>query len=362
MPDLPDGDSASSQAAFIESSRLADADRPQSTVLFGPFGLRAGWSILLFALGFALAAAALFFVLYHASSPLRESRDQARAERRATKSAPKAPATKPAPAKPEHVRLVFPVETTQAAALLLATFGMARLERRRFGVFGLGHFRLRHLLGGALTGLAVLSVFVGVLRALHLLVFDGQLLSGAAALRYGLGWLAVFAVVGLFEETFFRGYLQYTLMRGLFGLGEKLSPIHAQLAAFWMAALLWSVLFLVVHLGNSGETPTGLAAVFVAGMVFSYALWRTGSLWWGIGFHMAWDWAESFLFGVPDSGILSAGRLFSTHTAGNPLLSGGSAGPEGSLLVLPALLFVVVCCSLFAQVLSPRWNKRYSAR
>ena len=100
--------------------------------------------------------------------------------------------------------------------------------------------------------------------------------------------------------------------------------------------------FFFSHIHNAGETATGLAAVFLAGVVFSYALWRTGSLWWGIGAHMAWDWTQSFLFGVPDSGILSAGRLFQTHAMGPAWLSGGVDGPEGSVLVIPALLLLVL--------------------
>jgi membrane protease YdiL (CAAX protease family) len=101
-----------------------------------------------------------------------------------------------------------------------------------------------------------------------------------------------------------------------------------------------SLLFGAGHLGNAGENRVGIVMVFVAGIVFSYALWRTGSLWWAIGFHMAWDWAQSFLFGVPDSGNVSAGRLFLTHPVGNTLYSGGVDGPEGSVYVIPVMLLV----------------------
>jgi hypothetical protein len=57
---------------------------------------------------------------------------------------------------------------------------------------------------------------------------------------------------------------------------------------------------------------------------------------------MAWDWAQSFLYGVPDSGLLLQGRLFATHAHGNPLLSGGTDGPEGSILCIPIMLLVIV--------------------
>ena len=118
----------------------------------------------------------------------------------------------------------------------------------------------------------------------------------------------------------------------MYTMAERISPKHARAIAFWAAAVVMSCLFGAGHLFNPGETAPGIAAVFLAGMVFSYALWHTGSLWWAIGFHMAWDWAQSFLYGVPDSGFLSAGRLLKTHPMGNPLLSGGTTGPEGSVL------------------------------
>jgi hypothetical protein len=57
---------------------------------------------------------------------------------------------------------------------------------------------------------------------------------------------------------------------------------------------------------------------------------------------MAWDWAQSFLYGVPDSGLLVQGRLFATHAVGNPMLSGGADGPEGSILCIPIMLLVIV--------------------
>ncbi len=227
-------------------------------------------------------------------------------------------------------------------ALACVAWLLCRIERRRIGVYGIGRNRMRDFLPGAFWGLAFLSLLVGVLRATHVLVFDGRALTGSAIFAFGAKWLAAFLFVGLAEEYLNRGYLQYTLTRGLFTQAERLSPTHARAIAFWAAAVLMSLLFGAGHLFNPGESAPGIIAVFLAGMTFSYALWHTGSLWWAIGFHMAWDWAQSFLYGVPDSGFLSGGRLFNTHPIGNPLLSGGTDGPEGSIYVIPTLLLVVV--------------------
>jgi hypothetical protein len=66
---------------------------------------------------------------------------------------------------------------------------------------------------------------------------------------------------------------------------------------------------------------------------------KSGGIWFAIGFHAAWDFAETFLFGVPDSGAASAGSLVVSTFSGPAWLTGGTAGPEGSLVVfLPLAL------------------------
>ncbi len=84
----------------------------------------------------------------------------------------------------------------------------------------------------------MLSVLIFILHALHLLVFDERLLTTSAALAYGIKWLVAFLMVGLSEEYMLRGYLQYTLTRGLFGLGAAISPARAQPTAFCIPAFI----------------------------------------------------------------------------------------------------------------------------
>jgi hypothetical protein len=220
---------------------------------------------------------------------------------------------------------------------------MAVLEDRGVGVFGLGGNQAKpRFLHGAASGLVAMSLLIGSLHAFHLVSFDARLLHGPSILGWGASQLLLFLLVGLYEEYLFRGYIQFTLTRGLVSLGNRIAPRHARAIAFWIASILTSAFFLYAHTRNAGEDWLGLFLVFLAGVVFVVALWRTGSLWWAIGFHMAWDWAQSFLYGVPDSGGLMQGRLFATHALGNPLYSGGTVGPEGSVLCVPILLLVIV--------------------
>jgi hypothetical protein len=219
---------------------------------------------------------------------------------------------------------------------------MARLEHRRIADYGFAaRSGLRNFGMGLASGAALLSLLVLLLHAAGVLVFDGRLLSGSAALHSGLLWMVAFLMVGLSEEISSRGYVQFTLTRGLGAVYRWLfGPRHANALGFWTAAIGLSYLFGAGHGTNPGESPLGLLDAGLFGLLFCLSLWRTGSLWWAIGFHASWDWAQSFLYSVPDSGLRSDGGLFATHAVGRTWLSGGLTGPEGSLLFLPVALLV----------------------
>jgi len=308
-------------------------------VFIGPHGLRAGWSLLIY---IAILASTIFGVRAVHDHYKAKAHQALVAEARAAGHAAPEPAKRD-PGAPMRVRDALIQEGIVFVVLLLISLLMAAIERRSVLVFGLGGVRpLARFFLGAAWGLAALSLLVAALRGGHFLSFDAQLEHGWAIIGWGGAQLAGFLLVGLVEEYLFRGYLQFTLTRGLVSVGRLISRPHARTIAFWIATAITSGLFFLAHTSNDGEDKMGLFLVFLAGMVFVLALWRTGSLWWGIGFHMAWDWAQSFLYGVPDSGNLVQGRLFATHAMGNPLLSGGTDGPEGSVFCIPILLLMMV--------------------
>jgi membrane protease YdiL (CAAX protease family) len=113
------------------------------------------------------------------------------------------------------------------------------------------------------------------------------------------------------------------------------------------ASLLVAGLFAVAHLGNPGENPLGIVQVFQIGVIFATTIRLTGNLWLSVGIHAGAVLAEDFLFSVPDSGVVYTGHLLISRLTGPAWLSGGDAGPEGSVLALPvfavmfALLWIV---------------------
>lgn len=298
-------------------------------IFIGKDGLRAGWSLLLF---FAIFAAVGFCLnaIGHKLYP----------------NGPKTPKDMAdAMGKP---RFMLIGESAQFFSVLFVTWIMSKIERRPNSVYGLGgKGKLAHFLAGLAWGVTCLSLLVLTLWKTGLLVIDGRVLFGGAILRYGVIWLIGFLMVGLSEEYLTRGYLQYTLSRGLAGLYQwAFKTRHSQALGFWTSAIIFSILFGLGHGKNPDESPIGLLSAGLVALVFCLSLWRTGSLWWAIGFHASWDWAQSYLYGVADSGLMVQHHLLATHPEGKPIFSGGATGPEGSIFIL-AILVVTTLIIVF---------------
>jgi uncharacterized protein len=216
------------------------------------------------------------------------------------------------------------IEACMMLAAILPGFVMARIEDLPFGDFGLPARRAfgRNFWVGTLWGIASLSMLMLALRLAGAFEFGSLSLHGVRIVQFASYYGVFFLITGLFEDFLIRGYSQWVLSQGM---------------NFWPAAALLSIAFGYIHGANPGEAKAGLFAAGLMGFFLCLALRRTGDLWWAVGFHMAWDWGESYLYSVPDSGALLPGHLLNSSFHGPQWLTGGSVGPEGSYLV-----FVVI--------------------
>lgn len=216
------------------------------------------------------------------------------------------------------------VEGSMMLAVLLPGVLMARIENRPFADFGLPARRAfgRNFWVGTLWGIGSLSVLMLALRATGAFEFGSLAVHGVRIWKFAAYYAALFLLTGFFEEFLARGYSQWVL-------GQAMN--------FWPAAAFLSFAFGYLHHDNPGETRTGLVAAGCIGFFLCLTLRRTGDLWWAVGFHMAWDWGESFLYSVPDSGALLPGHLLNSSVHGPDWLTGGSVGPEGSYLVFAVM-------------------------
>jgi membrane protease YdiL (CAAX protease family) len=228
------------------------------------------------------------------------------------------------------VQSVF--EVLLIIAVLLPAIVMGRFEHRTLADYGLPWKTggAKQFAVGAIWGLVLVSAVIGGIALFHGYDIGRLALTGPGIAEYGLAWLGFFVLVGLFEEFAFRGYTQFTLASGI---------------GFWPAAILLSAAFAASHLGNPGEGWVGALQVFWVAMFLCLTLRRTGSLWFPIGVHMAFDWGETFLYSVPNSGVVATGHLTAATLHGDRWLTGGTVGPEGSVI---CFVCVGLAIALFA--------------
>jgi hypothetical protein len=267
-------------------------------------------------------------------------------------------------------------------SLAIAVAVMAKVEERSILDYNLrGARRIAHFGGGLVAGFLALSTLVGALAWGGWLTFGAVSLSGVQIIQYGAVWGITFLLVGCVEEGTMRCYAQYTLTRGinfwwalaavggvclylvvrsrgdgawgvfacaLLGLLPCLT-LHlkkAESAGFWQAAWATSTFFGFGHTSNNGENWIGIFAAALIGFVFCVSVKVTGSAWWAIGCHAAWDWGETFFYGTADSGFAAQGHYLTSTPAGSTLWSGGTDGPEGSVLVVPVVLLLLAAVAL----------------
>jgi uncharacterized protein len=213
-------------------------------------------------------------------------------------------------------------------AAVLAWLATARLGRDRLGpILPLGAKAAAHLLQGVLWGLAAMAATLGAIACFGGYRVSGIALSGSALAYYLPLWLAIAVVNGLAENLAVMGYPLFRLARD----------------TGWVpASLLVGLVFGAAHLGNPGENLLGIASVFLIGVLLATTIWLTGNLWLSVGIHAGAVLAEDLIFSVPDSGAVYTGHLLVSRLTGPAWLSGGDAGPEGSVLALPVFAVLLV--------------------
>ena len=220
-----------------------------------------------------------------------------------------------------------------AAILTAAGFGF---DRRAPSMSGVPFDRagMKRLAQGMGLGLAGMILVVSVIALLGGYVIVGWARSLPTGLLVAFFCAATYLLVGLSEELWFRGYPLHTLSLGI---------------GFWPAAMVTSLTFGFWHAGNPGETVASELLVSIAGLAVCLLRWLTGSLWFGIGSHAAFDYMESVVFSGSDSGVnMPAEHLLQIRSSGPDWITGGPAGFENSLpgavtglllIILPTIWF-----------------------
>ena len=117
--------------------------------------------------------------------------------------------------------------------------------------------------------------------------------------------LMIFALISVFfqsasEELWCRCYLY-----------ERIN-VHYPL---WVAIVVNGTLFGLMHLSNPGITVLAMADLIICGLSYSLLRWYSGSIWTAFGIHTMWNFTQNFLFGLPNSGLVSEASVFHLDAA-----------------------------------------------
>jgi membrane protease YdiL (CAAX protease family) len=295
--------------SVIDQRGSAAGDSRLRWIFHGPYGLRAGWALLLFLVVENLLEACVGFAaerIWHIDGHQAWT-----------------------------PQFLLAGEMVELVIALVATLMMARVERRTLTLYGIP---LRRAFGarfwqGILWGVGSAGLVYVLLFAAGAYRVQGLAQHGSDAVIYALLWALAFLGVGLYEEVFFRGYPLFTLSRGM---------------GFWPATLLISLAFGALHyFQKPNESFLDLANVTLIGVLFCFMVRRTGDVWLAIGWHFAFNFASMGIMGSPNSGNLGGqpitGHLLASTFQGPEWLTGGPTGAQASVctLAMTVVLFAV---------------------
>lgn len=221
----------------------------------------------------------------------------------------------------------------QLVSLLIA-FGVIYIYRKfidRKTVFSLG-FEVKNktmdMILGMVVGFGLMLIgFLALKFTNHLEVTDIQYSS-----KVVFGGFFFFIIVAIVEEVIFRGYVLTNFMDSF---KNK-----------YLALFLSSLLFAIFHGLNPNLSFVGFINLFVAGLALGITYIHTKNLWFPIFLHLSWNYFQGPIFGFEVSG-LNFNSVIHQEVTGNDLITGGSFGFEGSILITVLLIGMVVLTDRF---------------
>lgn len=191
----------------------------------------------------------------------------------------------------------------------------------KFAVFGA-------LAGFGMNGVCVLAA---VLRQDITLTYKGE-----NVLFLLLCFAAVCIQAGA-EELLFRLYGYQKLKRGC--------------KNEFLAAVVPAVAFSLSHVFNSGVALLPLVNIVLIGVFYGLAIYYLDSLWFCILHHTLWNYTQNILFGLPNSGFVSALSVFRMDAAAakDSFCYNSAFGVEGTLLCSSVITAGIALMILFGR-------------
>ena len=134
------------------------------------------------------------------------------------------------------------------------------------------------------------------------------------------------------EELICRGYIYQKLLK----LNPK--PIYA--------ILVNSLFFAILHLSNDGMGILAFYDMIITAIFFSMVTFYFDSIWMAMGLHTTWNFSQSIVFGLPNSGASFPYSIFRLDgITRNSFAYNTEFGLEGT--ILSSILMTICCLGLY---------------
>ena len=237
----------------------------------------------------------------------------------------------------------------QTVILIGAAFVVLRwIDRRPIALLGMSmrgdwkrDFGLGVFFGITMISLTLTILWLGGWMTLSLNDITPALLRGISSA------LALFFVAALMEELMLRGYPLQVFIEG---------------SRKWIAVILLSSVFSIIHLDNPDASIPSSLNIFLAGVLLSVSYLKTRSLWLPTGLHLGWNWMQASFWGMGVSGYHVKWSVFAAEAQGAIWISGGKFGAEASIfatLVLLISIYLIWTSKWFsvAEELETQWRR-----
>ena len=171
------------------------------------------------------------------------------------------------------------------------------------------------------------------------------LVHGDIKLYYDFSAAQIPGMIYAFVMVLFQGSSEELWCRGF--MYERLNIRYP----LWVAILVNGSFFGLMHCFNEGATVFAVAALVISGIEFSFLKWYTGSIWTAMASHTMWNFTQNFLFGLPNSGLVSEASVLHLDAANgvSNLIYDYAFGVEGAIPSLLADLIIITVILLLAK-------------
>ncbi|WP_432666685.1 type II CAAX endopeptidase family protein [Wukongibacter baidiensis] len=234
----------------------------------------------------------------------------------------------------DHV--IFGLTLSFGALTLVIALIVTKREKRSFRDIGFQKYgALKSYLRGFGVGLLLMGVstlIIFVLGGFKIVPnTEGVGIKFLPTILFTLiGWI----IQGGTEEVLCRGWML---------------PLMGRKYNVPFAVIVTSLFFMLLHSSNNAMSLVPILSLIAFGIFAALYVVKEKSLWGVCGLHTSWNWMQGNILGVEVSGSISpGGSLIKLQAAGNPYISGGSFGVEGSIIC--TVVFMLASVYLFMKI------------